>query len=118
MVFVENKSGSLRIFMDPKDLNKAIKREPYAISTPDEIMSKMNGAKYFAKFDAPHGFWQLELDEPSSSLCTMNTPFGRHAFLRCPFGISSSPKVFHKRIKELFMNEAGIESFFDDVIVG
>ena len=117
MVVVEKKNGSLRICMDPRDLNMAIKREHYGLSSLDDIVSKLNGAKYFAKFDAAHGFWQIELDEDSSKLCTMNTPFGRYSFLRCPFGISSAPEVFNKRIKQLFMNEDGIDSFFDDVLV-
>ena len=117
MVVVEKKNGSLRICMDPKDLNSAIKREHYVMSSLEDIMSRINGAKYFAKFDAAHGFWQIELDEDSAKLCTMNTPFGRYSFLRCPFGITSAPEIFNRRIKNLFMGEEGIESFFDDVLV-
>lgn len=36
MVVVEKSDESLRICMDPKDLNKAIKREHFAMPTPDE----------------------------------------------------------------------------------
>lgn len=32
-------------------------------------------------------FYQIVLDEESAKMCTFNTPFGRHCFLRLPFGI-------------------------------
>ena len=31
--------------------------------------------------------------------CTFNTPFGRYCFLRLPFGICSTPEVFHRSLK-------------------
>lgn len=62
--------------MDPKELNKAIMIEHYQIPTWEEILSEMAGAQWFAKLDASHGFWQLQLDEKSAELSTFNTPFG------------------------------------------
>lgn len=35
----------------------------------------MPNAKVFSVLDANHGFWQIQLDEKSSKLCTFNTPF-------------------------------------------
>ena len=38
LLTVEKKDGSLRLCLDPKDLNKAIKRAHYAIPTVDDIL--------------------------------------------------------------------------------
>ena len=47
-------------------------------------------AKYFAKLDAVHGYFQLALDEESSYLKTFLIPSGRYRYLRAPMGLSSS----------------------------
>ena len=47
-------------------------------------------AKYFAKLDAVHGYFQLALDEESSYLTTFLIPSGRCRYLRAPMGLSSS----------------------------
>jgi len=47
-------------------------------------------------------FWQVKLDEEISRLCTYNTPFNRYSFCRLPFGVSSAPEVFEKKVTETF----------------
>ena len=51
----------LRICLDPRDLNLAIKREHFPMPTIEEIATRLNGAKLFSVFDASNGFWQVEL---------------------------------------------------------
>ncbi|XP_038071222.1 uncharacterized protein K02A2.6-like [Patiria miniata] len=96
LVVVKKKNGDIRVCMDPRDLNRAIKREHYKMPTREEVMSQFAGASYYSKLDASQGFWQLQLDDKSSRLCTFNTPFGRFRYTRLPFGISSAPEVYHK----------------------
>ena len=47
LVVVERPDGKLRICMDPKDLNKAIKRHHLRLPTAEDIFSEMSGARYF-----------------------------------------------------------------------
>lgn len=116
IVIVRKNNGSLRICLDPRDLNLAIKREHFQLPTIDQITSKLSGAKFFSKLDANSGFWQICLDEESSKLCTFATPYGRYCFLRLPYGIKSAPEVFHKRFREIF-NLEGVELYIDDIII-
>ena len=81
LVIVEKKNGSLCLCLDARDLNKVVKREHYKIPTVQEISSYLAGKKVFSTLDLKHGYW---LDEPSSLLCTFNTPFGRFRFTRMP----------------------------------
>ena len=81
--------------LDPRDLNKVIKREHHKIPTAHEVASKLTGKKVFSILDEKFGFCRISLDQESSFLCTFNSPFGRYRFLRCPFGISSAPEVFN-----------------------
>lgn len=39
LVIVQKKNGALRICLDPRDLNKAVKREHFKLPTREEIMS-------------------------------------------------------------------------------
>ena len=117
LVIVEKRNGSLRLCLDPRDLNRAIRREHYRIPTAEDIASRLNGKKLFSIVDEKDGFWQVNLDEESSYLCTFNTPFGRYRFKRMPFGISSAPEVFQKKNKALFGDIDGVEIIFDYIIV-
>ena len=66
----------------------------FPLKTIDDVISNMPNAKVLSKFVAVSGFWQMQLDDESSKLCTFNTPFGRYRFTRLPFGIKSASVVF------------------------
>ena len=117
LVVVENPDGSLRLCLDPRDLNKAIKREHFQLPTFEDISTRLAGATHFTKLDAKKGYWQIPLDKESTKLTTMNTPFGRYKFLRLPFGIHSAQEVFHRIINGNFIDIKGVETDIDDFLV-
>ena len=57
LVIVEKPDGTLRICLDPRELNKSIKREHYQIPTLEDIQAKLNGANYFTSLDCSAGYW-------------------------------------------------------------
>ena len=117
MVVITKKDNKLRICLDPKDLNHAIRRENHQLPTIEDIATRLHGAKVFTVLDVRHGFWHVRLDERSSYLTTFNTPFGRYRYKRMPFGISSAPEVFQKKMHELIEGLHGIEVVADDFVV-
>ena len=66
LVVVEKKNGSLRLCLDPRNLNAVIKCEHYRIPTIREIASEFAGKSVFSTLDLKDGYWQVELDEDSS----------------------------------------------------
>ena len=117
LVVVPKKNGKLRLCLDPKDLNQAILREHYPLPTIEEVATRLHGARVFTVLDVSQGFWHIELDEESSFLTTFYTPFGRYRWKRMPFGISSAPEVFQRRMHELIEGLQGIEVVADDFLV-
>ena len=117
LVIVEKKNGSLRLCLDPRDLNKAVKREHYKIPIAHEVSSHLCGKKIFSTLDLKDGFWQISLDDHSSLLCTFNTPFGRFRFTRMPFGLNSATEVFQKKNEAAFAGIEGIHIVADDIII-
>ena len=77
---------------DFKRLNEGVRRERYVLPTAEEITAKLSGATMFTSLDAASGFWQIPLHPESTKLTTFITPFGRYAFKRLPFGITSAPE--------------------------
>ena len=111
------KPNKIRICIEPRDLNEAIRREHFLITTIEEVVASMPQAKVFSVLDATSGYWQVKLDEESSKLCTFNTPFGRYRFTRLPFGIKSAPEVFQNCMSELFADVDGVKVIVDDFLI-
>ena len=59
---------SLRLCLDPKDLNKAIERENYPLPTIEEVATRMVGAKVLSILDVEQGFWHIRLDSAKGVL--------------------------------------------------
>jgi len=67
--------------------------------------------------DAISGFLQLELGQESSYLTTFATSFGRYRFLRLLYGISCSPEILCRTVKEIFEDIDGVECYVDDLLI-
>ena len=67
--------------------------------------------------DAKKRYWQIPLDEKSSKLTTMNTPFGRYKLLILAFGIHSAQQVFHRIINGSFIDIVGVETDINDFLI-
>jgi hypothetical protein len=116
IVLVDKPDGSVRVCLDPKDLNQALERNPYHSKTVDEIMGELNGAKFFTLVDAAQGYWHVPLDEESSRLCTFNTPWGKYRWNRLPFGLKVSSDVFQERLDAVTRTVQGATGIADDCL--
>ena len=117
LVVVQKPNGKLRVCLDPRDLNKAIKREHYQLPTTEDILAQMANAKYFTKLDASNAYWQIEVDYESSKLLTFNSPHGRYSFKRLPYGIHSASEVCQSKIASIIEGIDGALNVQDDIII-
>ena len=117
IVVVEKPNKTVRICIDPRDLNKNIKREHYPMKTVESVAAQVKSAKVYSVLDARNGFWQKKLSKDCQNYTTFNTPFGRFKYLRLPFGISSSPEVWQRTVSQIFENVEGCEVIADDILV-
>ena len=59
IVPVMKEDSSLRLCLDPKDLNKVIERNQWYARTLDDILPELAQSKYFTIKDATSGFWHM-----------------------------------------------------------
>ena len=78
LVVVKKPIGKLRVCIDPKPLDKALKRSHYPLLVIDDLLLDLSKAKVFSICEVKNGFCHVELDEASSYLTTFGTPFGRY----------------------------------------
>ncbi|CAB3987537.1 Hypothetical predicted protein, partial [Paramuricea clavata] len=116
-VVTQKPNGTIRLCLDPRDLNKVIKRNPYYVRTIDDVIPKVSGATHFSILDARCGYWQVELDEESSRLCTFNTPWGKYRWNRVPFGLTCSGDIFQEKMDATFGKLDGLSGIADDTFI-
>lgn len=101
MVVVPKADGSVRICVDLSRLNKSVRREHHPLPAVEQALAQLAEARVFSKIDANSGFWQIPLAKDSTLLTTFTTLFGRFCFNRLPFGITSAPEHFQRRMSEI-----------------
>ena len=112
-----NGEKKIRLCLDPKDLNKNIRREHYYTRNIDEHLPLLHGKKFFSVVDTKKGYWHVELDDDSSFPCTFNTPFGRYRFKRLPFGVILSQDIFQRKLDEVYRGIPNVMGIADDIVV-
>lgn len=119
LVTVEKKDAqkSLRLCIDPSELNKNLTNEHAYIPNFEDVSAKLNNMKFFSVLDLKDGYWHVKLDEESKKLCTFATPFGNYRFLRLPFGIKTAPGIFQQMNYDNFGDIENTLIYFDDILI-
>lgn len=113
----KNNPDEIRMCIDMRQANKAIKRTRHPAPSIDDLIHDLNGAKYFCKLDMTSAFLQLELEPGSRSITTFSTHQGLHRYKRLNFGTSSASEELQIKLENILRDIPGCKNIADDIIL-
>lgn len=109
--------GDVRLCIDMRRANLAIRRENHPLPTMEQLLPKIQNAKMFSKLDIKDAFHQLELVQDSRHITTFISGKGLYRFKRLMFGITCAPEMFQKTLESVLIECEGVVNFIDDILV-
>lgn len=117
IVPIIKKNGDLRLCIDMRQANRAVRRERYPIPTFEELTTEMTDCEEFSRIDLKDAYHQVELTPESRKITTFVTPDGVFRFKRLYCGIRCAPKMFQRLMTNVLEGLDNVKVFFDDIIV-
>ncbi|KAL8108992.1 hypothetical protein AgCh_025186 [Apium graveolens] len=91
VLFVKKKEGSMRLFIDYRELNKLTIKNMYLLPRIDDLFDQFKGACYFSKIDLRSGYHQLKIKPEDIPKTVFRTRYGHYEFLVMSFGLTNVP---------------------------
>ena len=117
IVAIPKKDGQVRICVDMRLPNEAIRRVRHPIPTVSDVSLALNGAKYFSKLDLSQAYHQLELHEQSRYITTFSTHMGLYRYKRLNYGTNAAAEVFQYSLQTSLQGLKGVKNIADDIII-
>ena len=100
-----------------RNLNMAIKRNPYYMRKFDDILPQLSKAKTISMGDATSGYWYVPLDLTSSLLVTFSTPYGKFRWLKLPIVLKIASDIFQERLDRVLVLVPNTIRIVDDIVI-
>ncbi|CCO33217.1 Retrotransposable element Tf2 155 kDa protein type 1 [Rhizoctonia solani AG-1 IB] len=119
VMFVPKKDGTRRLVVDYRKLNARSKKNVYPLPRPDDLMSKLWGAKLFTKLDLRWGYNNVRVKEGDEWKTAFRTKYGLFETLVMPFGLSGAPGAFQAMMNEVFQDllDVSVIIYLDDILI-
>jgi hypothetical protein len=101
-----------------KRLNDNTVDDAYNIPNKQEWIYRIQGSKYFSKYDLKAGFWQVKIEEESITLTAFTCPQGHFEWLVMSFGQKNAPTLFQRKMLNIFNeNQEFVLVYIDDLLI-
>ena len=77
----------------------------------------MSDEQTFTTLDLSHAYLQLELEEESQELVTINTPKSLYKYTRLPFEEASTSAIFQRTMESVLQGLPMVCVYIDDISV-
>ena len=118
VIVPKKNTDDIRICVDfKKTVNKVIETDHCVLPLPDDIFASLSGSKCFTVLDLKGAFQQLEINEASKELFTVNTHLGLFRYNRLTYGISSAPGIFQSVMETILSGLPNVKCYIDDILI-
>ncbi|XP_062551120.1 uncharacterized protein K02A2.6-like [Armigeres subalbatus] len=119
IVVVRKASGAIRICGDySTGLNDALQPHQYPLPLPQDIFVKLSNCTVFSIIDMSESYLQVDVDDSTSTLLTINTHRGLYKVNRLAPGVKAAPGAFQQLVDTMLAGLKQTCGYIDDVIVG
>uniref|UniRef100_A0A0G4IBU2 Reverse transcriptase domain-containing protein n=1 Tax=Chromera velia CCMP2878 TaxID=1169474 RepID=A0A0G4IBU2_9ALVE len=119
ILFVTKADGTQHICINYTQLNKICVRDRYPLPHPDDLISRLHGAKYFSSLDLRQYFHQIRIAEGDEEKTAFVTRYGTFKWLVMPFGYCNAPgisiRMINKTLRPLL--DRCVIVFIDDLLI-
>ena len=91
---VNKKQGTIHVFTDFRDLNKAYPKDNYPTPLIDQIIDSCVGTEVFSFMDGFFGYNQIQIKPEDQHKTTFICPWLTFAFKKIPFGLKNAGLPF------------------------
>ena len=116
LIAIPKKSGDVRLVLDMRIPNQALKRRWVQMPTVDDILQKMQIATVFTEVDLSQGYLQIPLAPESRYITAFPTPDnGPHRFKRLIVGACPSGEYCHEEIRNIIRQIPNCANISDNI---
>ena len=116
-VIAPKPNGDIRVTIDARNVNKAVKSTNLPIPRQEDIKSKLSGARIFSKHDLKSAFWQIELDPESRYLTVFHANGTLYRYKRFTMGLKPAQGELNVALKPIFAHTPQVHLIHDDLII-
>ena len=91
--------------------------DSYPLPWTEDIFATLRGGQKFSKLDLSHAYQQLELDEETQELLTVNTHRGLYQPTRLQFGVHSATGIFQREMDKRLKDIPFCKVRVDDILI-
>lgn len=119
IVMVPKSSGSKRLCLDSRQLNKVTKRDTYPLPRVSAVIDNLRNAKFLSTIDLKSAFWQIPLEETSKEKTAFAVPGrGLFHFKVMPFGLVNASQSQQRLMDMLFQSkDEKVWAYLDDIVI-
>ena len=117
IVLAPKSDGSIRMTLDARNVNKAIKATNQPIPKQEDIRVKLSGCEVFSKLDFKSAFWQIELEEESRYLTMFNANGKLYRYKRLTMGVKPAQGELNNALQPVFAHIPEAHLIHDDLII-
>ena len=117
IVVVPKADNNIRICVDIRAANTAIKRVRHPIPTVKDITLELTDAKVFSKLDLAQAYHQISLSQDCRQITTFSTHCGLYRYCRLNYGTNASAELFQHQLQTMSEGIKGVRNIADDIII-
>lgn len=118
IVVVPKPNNEVRICGDFKvTINPCLRTDHYPLPNPEDILTKISGAKFYSKLDLSAAYSQLKVNESSQELLTINTHKGLFRYKKLAYGITSAGSLFQATMDQILSGINNTVCYIDDILL-
>ena len=102
VLFIKKSNEGLRFYVNYRKLNVIIKRNRYFISLIDEVLTKIQGCKYFIRLNIITAFNKLRMHSNNKDFITFVTSLEAYKYRVLSFELTNDPAIYQQYMNDIF----------------